>query len=550
MTSQKINKYRILKLVGNIIIATVVGIYFIGILVLLLNSHFVLQLGEFLLLIRNISLFYFPLIFILLIILFFVFQFFSEKKYPVGFLQPASPVYFTSFVLALISIIYFFNYEYYKFFFPLELKKIFLKILLLNILVVLVAILYIFFHLRQKVVIIGFYVLLLLALYQPLHAVVLKNFPLASNARMTLNPDINPIQKKIHIVIMNSLSLNFLNTLQTEKPLMNLNHLLKNGVRGNIETFKPNFDLALFNSALSGLEPSHFTHHSDLNYKFVDLEEYDFQLFPRYLFFRNLQVTRTLSFFNDHSFSVLDNIRSYYEINNQKVFNMVKSENTPIYFKKSLRYNDSFKQLQFYELLQEETKKSEILKNSFFSDEYIKDRMNQNINQSDYSIISFPGLKFINKYFYHYIYPIYENISPEKIKQYKWVIQHYYDYYDSIIGNLLSSIREDELLVIISFYEYELLPIWRKILLEFLGKKDIYVYKDLDSQGSIFFYERNAIKKDYPLQTISIFDIFPTLLYYAELPIPFEARGNVIREMFTDDFVLRNPINIESRSAY
>jgi len=550
LTTQKKSNYRVLKLTANIVFATLLAIYFIAILVLLLNTHQVLEGDQFGILFRNLSLFYFPLVFLLLIILFFVFQFFSEKKYPVGFLKPASPVYFVSFILTLINLVYFFNYEYYKFFFPLPLRKIFLKILLVNILVVFIGILYIFFHLRQKGVIIGFFLLLLVAVYQPLPALLLNNFPLTTDTVIPLKKDIKRIQKKIHIVMMNSLSLNFLNTLQTEKTLLNFNHLLKNGVRGHIGTFKPNFDLALINSVLSGLEPSLFTHHSDLKYKFIDLENRDFQLFPRYLFFRNLQITRVVSFFTDPAYPVIDNLQKYYQFNNQKIFYLLKSENTPIYFQKSLKYNDSFKQLQFYELLNEESIKSKILKNSFFSDEYVKDRMNQNINQSDYSIINFPGLKYINRYFYHYIYPIYENISPEKIKQYKWVIQHYYDYYDSIIGNLLSSIGENELLVVISLYEYELLPIWRKILLEFLGKKDIYVFKDLDAPGSVFFYEPSAVKKDYPLQTISILDIFPTLLYYAELPIPREARGNVIREMFTDDFILRNPINIESRSAY
>jgi len=175
--------------------------------------------------------------------------------------------------------------------------------------------------------------------------------------------------------------------------------------------------------------------------------------------------------------------------------------------------------------------------------------MMNKINEVDYAILRFPGLKNINKHFFHYIYPVYENIPEETIKKYKWIIKKYYDYYDSIIGNLITRINENEnqLLVIMSFYEYEVLPVWRKILLEILGIQDIHVFKSVESRGSIFFYEKSALKKDYPLPDISILDVFPTLLYYAELPIPNYLKGQVIKEMFREEFILRNPVNIETR---
>jgi hypothetical protein len=345
---------------------------------------------------------------------------------------------------------------------------------------------------------------------------------------------------------MDSLSLNFLKTLKSENELLNFDHyLFKNGVRGNIKTFKPNFDLALTNSALSGLQPSSFTALSDLKYKFSGLEVIKFQLFPRYLFFRNSAITQTLTFFHDYQAPIIDNLEQYYLNNNKKTLNLLQSFSTPIYFKKSL--NERSFPLYFVDLLDKKNKKSEIVKKSFFLDEYIKDKILSKIDQVDYSIIKFPGLKNINKYFLHYIYPIYDSIPETERKQYREILKKYYDYYNSIIGNLIASIQENELLVIISFYEYSLLPEWREILMDFLGKKDIHVYKDLNSPGTIFFYEKTAIKKDYPLQTISIFDIFPTLLYYAELEIPAELKGNVIKEMFTDEFILRNPIHIEIR---
>ena len=59
-------------------------------------------------------------------------------------------------------------------------------------------------------------------------------------------------------------------------------------------------------------------------------------------------------------------------------------------------------------------------------------------------------------------------------------------------------------------------------------------------------YERGSIKKDYNLKTISINDIFPTLLYYSGYQLSKDLQGEVMKEIFTDDFKLNNPIEIIS----
>ena len=148
------------------------------------------------------------------------------------------------------------------------------------------------------------------------------------------------------------------------------------------------------------------------------------------------------------------------------------------------------------------------------------------------------------------MHQMFGNIPEEDIKKYGWIIEKYYEYYDSIIGNLITTTGDNELLVILSFYEYESLPVWRRILVNLLSKKDIYVYKSLNSQGTILLYEKKALKKGYPLKTVSIFDIFPTLLYYSGFQLSKDLQGEVIREIFTDEFVLNNPIDIDTNLTY
>jgi hypothetical protein len=226
---------------------------------------------------------------------------------------------------------------------------------------------------------------------------------------------------------------------------------------------------------------------------------------------------------------------------------IINSVLAPVYSKKRLEHNNLFIHL-FSDILKSANPKYEIVRKSFFLDDYMKNRIPA-LKDSNYyySITNLRGLDTLSKYFYqYYLHQIFGNISEKDINQYGWIIKKYYEYYDSIIGNLISSTGDNELLVILSFFEYEPLPVWRRILLNLFGEKDVYVYKSPDSQGTVLMYEKNALKKDYPLKTISVFDIFPTLIYYSGFQLSKDLKGEVIREIFSDEFILNNPIDFQT----
>ncbi len=70
------------------------------------------------------------------------------------------------------------------------------------------------------------------------------------------------------IVIMDGLSLNTLQTMADEQKLLNFNWIRENGVVGRLTTFKPDFELSLLNTLLSGCPPSAYDVHSDFKYQF------------------------------------------------------------------------------------------------------------------------------------------------------------------------------------------------------------------------------------------------------------------------------------------
>jgi hypothetical protein len=548
---------RAAKLLINCFLSSIIFNFFIAILVFLLNPHILVTSSDFFLLYINLYIFYGPLWFIFIVVFFLGIQFFSEKKYPIGFFDPPTFTYFLSFTILVISIIYYFNYDYYFEFFQGIAKINFIRILLLNLALVIIGIIFIFYkRVRKKWSQFIFLSLLVVHIILSYSTVIGSEFAqhvsLLENSEEKILPqkfsvDFNP--RKIRVVIMDGLSLNLIHSLTSEQKLLNFKEIINEGIYGRIKTFKPNFDLSMLNSVLTGRMPSEFALHSNEKFRFTGLD-HEFDVRPRYILFRKFPYSNATSIYKRNDNVFIDNINLNYEANGRKSVQLVKPPHIDMYSERSLRKNNRFIPL-FSDLLNPEhkrDKKYQTLKKFFFLDDYIKD-MIPDLKDSDiyYSVIRLQGLAIISKYFYQYHMPqIFGAVDDSKIKKYGWIIEKYYEYYDSIIGNLMSTTGDDELLVILSLFEYEPLPVWRRILVHLFGQRDVYVYKSLTSPGTILMYEKGAIKRDYSLKSISIYDIFPTLMYYAGFQLSRDLQGEVLREIFTDEFLLNNPIDINT----
>lgn len=540
--------WRQVKLLLNLLITAVVFNYFITSLILILNPYTQVQNRDFVIMFLNLFLYYGPLWLIVSGVLFFVLQFFSEKKYPIGLITPPTLTYFLSFTVLVITIILYFNYDYYFDFFPHFIRSKLIKVLVVNLLLIITGIIFIFIRKVTKkwiqLLFLGLLAFNILSTYTSIVEIHQQYQTLDTYRRENFTQQ--NITRKIRIVIMDGLSLDYLLSLSSEQKLPNFNLIVNQGVRGKITPFKPNLDLALLNSALTGLPPSQFPQHSNYKFKISNLD-IEFDKFPKYIFFRTSTSLKLTAIYKKPFHRHLDHINRFYTANKYRTKPLINLEYIDPYSEKSLHRNSSFLQ-KFSDLLKQKDSKYEVLKKSFFRDDYLKN-IDTNLKETDYyySIIYFPGLKNISRFFYQYSMPdVFGNISEASIKKYGSLFEKYYEYYDSIIGNLITSTGEDELLVILSFFEYEPLPLWRRILVNIFSKKDIYVYNPLDSEGTILMYEKKALKQDYPLKNITISDIFPTLLYYAGFRLPKYLPGEVIREIFTDEFVLNNPIDIDT----
>jgi hypothetical protein len=546
---------RAVKLLINCFLSALVFNYFIEILVLLLNPQISLGGKDFFLLYIQFCLFYGPLWFIFIALVFAGIQFFSEKKYPLGIFNPPTVTYFLSFTILVIALILYLNYDYYFDFFAGAPKFNFIRILLVNRALVIIGIVFVFFKkIKKKWSQVLFLSLLVIHIFHSYAAVIDTRYhrllSLAQNkveqaSPQKLSAEFTP--RKIRLVIMDGLSLNLIQSISSEQKILNFKEILKKGIHGRIKTFKPNLDLSMLNAALTGRRPSEFSLHSHDKFKVSDFP-HEFDVRPRYVFFRQTPYINNTSFYKRDCNIFLDKIQRSYETNNRKTVQLVSPSHIDRYSERALHKNNRFVPL-FSELLKSKDEKYEILKKFFFLDDCIKN-MIPDLKDSDiyYTVIRLPGLGVISKYFYQYYLPqIFASLQDDsKIKKYGWLIEKYYEYYDSIIGNLMSTTGDDELLVILSFFEYEPLPVWRRILVHLFSQRDVYVYNSLNSQGTILLYEKKSLKRDYSLKTISIYDIYPTLMYYSGFQLSRDLPGEVLKEIFTDEFLLNNPIEINT----
>ncbi len=508
--------------------------------------------GPYLSLFLNIFTYYGPIWLIISTVIFLILQFFSEKKFSIGFFSPPSLTYFLAATVFITSLVFYFNYDYYIQFFSPKIKAIFNLILMMDLILLTLALIFVFSSPSiRKWTQIAFLGILTFSIINTSINILSPIADPPVNPEATRNTRLDNTPRKIRLIIMNGLSQSYIKEMAATQKLRNFNHLLKNGARSTIKTFSPNFNLGLLNSMLSGQKPNLYYEHSHYKYRFPDLS-YEFDNFPRYIFFRYSSYFGVTAFYQRKNAPVRDHIQHHYSnaiYNNNKGYKTINSINidNPPYFRKNLQRNSLFIKF-FSETLKKDDPKLEILKKSFYLDDYLKVHIPElKGTPLYYTVMQFHGMNNIKKHFYQYFYPtIFGNIPPSELDKYQWIREQYYEYYDSIIGQLITTTGDDEMLVIVSLYHYEPMPIWRRVLAGLMGSEDIYVYKHRESRGSVFLYEQNAIKRDYPAKEISLFDIYPTLLYYAGYQLSKDTAGEVIREMFTEDFLLNNPIDINT----
>ena len=530
------------RLVIHFAFAAGVFSFFILCLIGLLNPGITITFADLLPLYLDLLSYYGPLWFVAIALTFFMVQFFAERKYPIGFFNPPTAVFFLSFTMLAVSVIFYANYDYYHDFFSAAARNRFIKVLLLHFLLLIVGMVFVMVRSQRKRWLHALFLLLLLADGLAAAALLISWTPPPPSTVRFSPPTIDP-PRQVNIVVMEGLSLNYLLGASQEQKLLNLSWIRDNGVVGRLKTHQPNMDLSLLNTLLSGEPPAAAAAHSSYKYQFRDLP-LEFDIFPKFIFFRNSSKLDVTYFYKNHGVAPDDRLRGFFEHSGFQAFTMIAPRGWPPYAPRNLKKNNTF--IQFFSAtLENPDPKLDVLKKTFFYDDFARKQIPElKTRNFRYSLVQLDGLANINAHYYHYARP--ENfgnlIDGEKSRKYGWILDKYYEYYDSVIGKIIGSMGDNELLVVLNFHEIVPMPVWRRILVNYLGRRDVFVYKPLDAPGAFLIYEKSALKKKLYLESVRLADLFPTLLYYAGFPLSKGLQGEVVRDIFSDAFLAANPV--------
>ena len=521
------------------------GFFFSALLALLtldLNINMQFSLSFFFQLTLFLSIVYGSLIFILCIIFYFIFQFFSGKKINIAFVSPSFLLISTSLLILLYLIIFRENYFLFRSFFSREVSSL-LKTQSLILLFLAILGLFSIFGLIKYKRKLTFYLLYFCLFAAVLPYAILQriNYPKPQQYNKMAKLEARELDKRITIIGLGGLSFDFIIPLTSEGKLQNFSWLMEEGTWGRLESFTPNQPILLHNSFNTGKLPAKHGLVSTNEHQLLNFET-TIQTVPRYVFFK--QLTRL-------------GILKIREIEPQTymkdIWNIFKENQTP-YYKQDWPYQMREWQIspeaetifnRYYSELRYETNPVfNAIKEAFCRDVDLEAMVTKEREKTEPQLLYFllPGLNTAERYFYKYSFPeLYGEVDQDEINRYSTVIEKYYQYYDEIVGKYLAAKKDDELLVIFSFHGIEPLPLWRRYLEWIIGDRNISAYYDNAPEGVVFFLGKD-IRKGYNIEGMKIIDIAPTLLHYLGFPLGRDMDGIVSNSIFVEEFRTENPL--------
>jgi hypothetical protein len=521
------------------------GLFFSSLLALLvynLNINSSFKLSFFFPITAYLMATYGLLVMLLCFAIFFILQFFLGKKIQIAYVSPSFLLISFSFLIFFFLVIFWENYKYFLSFFDPHVRTL-LKNQLMGLFPLAVGGLLLFygFHYYQKKA--SFFLAYFLIFGGVLTFVFFQRVrypaPVLPIKLGTL--EAKKIDKKVIILGLEGLSLDFIVPLISERKLPNFSWLSERGSWGRLENFSPNEPVVLNNSFNTGKYPAKHRQISDFNYQILNIKE-KIEVVPRFILFK--QLTRI---------GLLKLTPKAPSLQIKDIWKILE-ENHSTFLKKELALKEEPKEtnpkaektfsLFFKDLQADPNSVFALVRKAFFRDSETEEKAFQEKNQAQpqFYYLLLDGLNVAETYFYKFSFPyFFGNIAQEQITKYGPVIEKYYEFYDQILGKYLASLKEDELLIVYSPHGIEILPLWKRFVEWILGNSAVSAYHEHAPDGVVFFYGK-GVSRGKTLEGMRLIDIIPTLLYYLGLPVGKDMDGVVQSQIFVKEFTEENPV--------
>ena len=149
--------------------------------------------------------------------------------------------------------------------------------------------------------------------------------------------------------------------------------------------------------------------------------------------------------------------------------------------------------------------------------------------------VRYAGLDAIGHYYLRYTQPSdFDDVSDEERRLYGRVLDDYYAYVDSLVGEMAGSLRDGDVLVVVSAFGMEPLTVGKRVLERLLGDGRFSGSHERAPDGFVMAYGTPVTPGRLPRG--AVVDIVPTLLYFFGLPVARDMPGFPRTDMFTPAF--------------
>lgn len=156
------------------------------------------------------------------------------------------------------------------------------------------------------------------------------------------------------------------------------------------------------------------------------------------------------------------------------------------------------------------------------------------------------GLDVIGHYFTRYQQPeSFGDVSDAELRRYGRVVESYYRYLDSVLGEYMQRRSPNETILVLSGHGMEPLPLFERIVETFKGNPDLSGYHAASPDGMLIL-NGAGISPGRRLSGASVVDVTPTLLYLMGLPLGQDMDGTLLTEVLTDEMVRTQPVTFIS----
>jgi predicted AlkP superfamily phosphohydrolase/phosphomutase len=155
----------------------------------------------------------------------------------------------------------------------------------------------------------------------------------------------------------------------------------------------------------------------------------------------------------------------------------------------------------------------------------------------------FYGLDVVGHTFLRYAHPDrFGDVRPEEVRRYGRVLDRYAALLSQWAGETAQALRPGEVLIVVSGYGIQAVPLWRRVLDGILGDPPRSGTHSGAPDGYLMALG-DGVKPGAELRGASVVDVAPTVLYLMGLPVARDMEGRVLTEILEEDFARSHPVS-------